>query len=70
VLAASSYGIFLGFLASRHAHLLAQPPHERLDRKLADIYVAWRRTTCSDSAVANDLHQLRRALGYLCPSSD
>ena len=36
MLAASSYGIFLGFLASRHAHLLAQPPHERLDRKLAE----------------------------------
>jgi len=42
----------------------------RLDRELAEIYVAWRRTTCSDAAVANDLHQLRRALGYLCPSSD
>src|SRR5262245_46363589 len=41
-----------------------------LDRALAEIYVAWRRTTCSDAAVANDLHLLRRALGYMCPGSD
>src|SRR5262245_16683166 len=66
----SSYGIFLGFLTSRHADLLTRPPAARLDRPLAEIYVAWRRTTCSDAAVANDLHQLRRAIGYMCPGSD
>src|SRR5262245_38519212 len=66
----SSYGIFLGFLASGHADLLACSPNRRLDRGLAEIYVAWRRTTCSDAALANDLHQLRRALGYMCPGPD
>jgi integrase len=60
----------MGFLASRHADLLACPPAERLDRGLAEIYVAWRCTTCGDAALANDLHQLRRALGYMCPGSD
>jgi integrase len=66
----SSYGIFLGFLASRHAHLLTRRPATRLDRRLAEIYVAWRRTTCGDAALANDLHQLRRVLGYMCPGSN
>jgi len=66
----SSYGIFLGFLTGRHADLLTRPPAARLDRRLAEIYVAWRRTTCSDAALANDLHQLRRALSYMCPGSD
>jgi integrase/recombinase XerD len=63
----SSYGIFLGFLASRHVDLLGRPPSARLDRGLA---VAWRRTTCSDAALAHHLHLLRRALGYMCPGSD
>jgi integrase len=66
----SSYGIFLGFLASRRADLLTCPAATRLDRVLAEIYAAWRRTTCSDAALANDLHLLRRALGYMCPGSD
>src|SRR5262245_50301874 len=63
----SSYGIFLGFLASRHADLLTLPPAARLDRGFAESYGAWRRNTCSDAALANDLHQLRRALSYMCP---
>jgi integrase/recombinase XerD len=66
----SSYGIFLGFLASRHPNLLTRPPAARLDRGLAEIYVAWRRITCSDAALANDLHLLRRAHSYMCPGSD
>ena len=66
----SSYGIFLGFLATRHADLLTRPPGRRLDHALAEIYVAWRRTTCSDAALANDLHQLRRDLSYICPGCD
>jgi integrase/recombinase XerD len=58
-------------LASKHANnLFTRPPAARLDRRLAEIYVAWRRTTCSDAALANDLHQLRRALSYMCPGSD
>src|SRR5262249_60376786 len=63
----SSYGIFLGFLAIKHANLFTRPPAARLDRRLAEIYVAWRRTTCSDAALANDLHQLRHALSYMSP---
>jgi hypothetical protein len=66
----SSYGIFLGFLASRHADLLGRPPDARLDRGLAEIYVAWRRTTCGDAALAGDLHRLRRALSFMCPGFD
>jgi integrase/recombinase XerD len=66
----SSHGIFLGFLASRHAELLGRPPAARLDRGLTEIYVAWRRTTCGDAALASDLHLLRRALGYICPGAD
>jgi integrase/recombinase XerD len=66
----SSYGIFLGFLSRKHVDVLGRPPATRLDRELAEIYVAWRRTTCGDAALASDLHLLRRALGFICPGSD
>jgi hypothetical protein len=66
----SSYGIFLGYLSNHGPDLLTQDPALRLDRSLLEKYIAWRRTTCRDAALANDLHLLRRALGYLCPSAD
>ena len=66
----SSYGIFLGFIAKNHSELFVRPPTARLDRELAMEYVAWRRTTCGEVTLANDLHLLRRALGYMYPSAD
>src|SRR4051812_27894214 len=56
-------------LRSSYSNLLTRHPALRLDRSLLEKYVAWRRTTCGDAALANDLHLLRRALGYLCPSA-
>jgi integrase len=66
----SSYGIFLGFIARNHSELFVRPPATRLDRELAAEYLAWRRTTCANVTLANDLHLLRRALGYMCPTAD
>jgi integrase/recombinase XerD len=65
-----SYGRFLGFLSIKHPCLLVRPPGERIDRKLITNYVAWRRRSCGDSAIAIDLHHLRLAAGFICPGSD
>jgi integrase/recombinase XerD len=65
-----SYGRFLGFLSIKHLGLLARPPGERVDRKIIANYVAWRRRSCGDSAIAIDLHHLRLAVGFICPGSD
>jgi hypothetical protein len=32
--------------------------------------VTWRRRACGDTAIAIDLHHLRLALGYICPSME
>jgi hypothetical protein len=42
----------------------------RLDHELAVEFLAWRRTTCGNVTLANDLHLLRRAIGYMCPTED
>jgi integrase/recombinase XerD len=65
-----SYGRFLGFLSIKHRGLLARPPGERIDRKVITNYVAWRRRSCGDSAIAIDLHHLRLAVGFICPGGD
>lgn len=62
----ASYGRFLGFVSSKHPHLLSRPPKSRPDRKIIADYVAFRRQTCSETGIAIDLHHLRLALGYIC----
>jgi len=66
----ASYGRVLGFLAAKHPLLLDRPPEARLDRKMIEQYVAFRRPSCSESAIATDLHHLRLALGFICPTAD
>jgi integrase/recombinase XerD len=66
----ASYGRFLGFVSSNHPHVLDRPPDMRLDRDLIAGYVAFRRRTCSEAGIAIDLHHLRLALCYICPTAD
>jgi hypothetical protein len=66
----SSYGIWLGFLLAKHTERLTRSPSERIDRELAAEYVAWRRQTCGDRALAADLNRLRLAIGYLGAGAD
>src|ERR1700683_5531948 len=61
----ASYGRFLGFLAAKHPLLLDRPPEARLNRKMIEQYVAFRRPSCSESGMATDLHLLRLALGFI-----
>jgi integrase/recombinase XerD len=65
-----SYARFLGFLSLHHQDLLILPPDARIDRHIVTEYVAWRRRSCGDMAVAIDLHHLRGALRLICPGSD
>jgi integrase/recombinase XerD len=65
-----SYGRFLGFVSTERHGLLACKPDGRVDRETVAEYVNWRRRTCGDAAIAIDLHHLRLALGYICPSTD
>ena len=66
----ASYGRFLGFVSSKHPHLLNCPPETRPDRNIIADYVAFRRQTCSESGIAIDLHHLRLALGYICRATN
>ena len=65
-----SYRRFLGFLSAKHPKLLALPPAERIDRRIAAEYVAWRRRSCGDISLAADLGSLGGTLKLLCPNTD
>jgi integrase len=65
-----SYGRFLGFLSAKHPKLMALPPEERIDQRLAAEYVAWRRRSCGDISLATDLSSLCGTLKLLCPHTD
>jgi integrase/recombinase XerD len=65
-----SYGRFLGFVSTERNCLLECKPDVRVDRETVAEYVTWRRRACGDAAIAIDLHHLRLALGYICPSMD
>jgi len=65
-----SYGRFLGFVSTERNGLLDCKPDARVDRETIAEYVTWRRRACGDTAIAIDLHHLRLALGYICPSMD
>ena len=65
-----SYGRFLGFVSTERNGLLDCKPDERVDRETIAEYVTWRRRACRDAAIAIDLHHLRLALGYICPSME
>jgi integrase/recombinase XerD len=65
-----SYGRFLGFVSTERNGLLNCKPDKRVDRETIADYVTWRRRTCGDAAVVIDLHHLRLALGYICPSME
>ena len=65
-----SYGRFLGFVSTERNCLLECKPDVRVDRETVAEYVTWRRRACGDTAIAIDLHHLRLALGYICPSME
>ena len=65
-----SYGRFLGFLSAKHLKLMTFPPEERIDRRMAAEYVAWRRRSCGDISLAADLGSLCGTLKLLCPNTD
>jgi hypothetical protein len=66
----TSYGRFLGFLWAKHAKLMTLPPEERIDRRIAAEYVAWRRRSCGEISLAADLGSLRGTLKLICPDTD
>jgi integrase/recombinase XerD len=66
----ASYGRFLGFVSSKHPHVLNCPPETRPDRNIIADYVTFRRQTCSETGIAIDLHHLRLARGYICPATN
>ena len=49
---------------------LSHPPEARIDRTTLAEYVAWRRTSCEESALVYDLQALRDALKLIAPSTD
>jgi hypothetical protein len=65
-----SYGRFLGFLSVKHPKHMALPPEERIDRRIAAEYVAWRRRSCGDISLAADLGSLCGTLKLLCPNTE
>jgi integrase len=65
----ASYGRFLGFLSGNHPKLVALLPEERIDRRIAAEYVAWRRGSCGDISLAADLCSLCGTLKLLCPNT-
>src|SRR5262249_46070723 len=65
-----SYARFLRFISANCLHLLELSPEARIDRLIVAEYVAWRRRSCRDGAVAVDLGGLRGALRFICPSTD
>jgi integrase len=65
-----SYARFLGFVAARRSQLLACPPEARLDREIIADYVAFRRQSCGAAGIVIDLHHLRLALRFICPTTD
>jgi integrase len=65
-----SYGRFLGFLSGNYPNLIAQPAEERIDRRIAAEYVAWRRRSCGAISLAADLSSLCGTLKLLCPNTD
>jgi integrase len=65
-----SYARFLGFISANRADLLDLPPEARIDRNIVADYVAWRRRSCGDVAIAIDLNHLRGALRLVCHGLD
>jgi hypothetical protein len=65
-----SYARFLGFVAANRPQLLASPPETRLDREIIADYVAFRRPSCGVAGIVIDLHHLRLALRFICPTTD
>jgi integrase/recombinase XerD len=65
-----SYARILGFISTNRQDLLDLPPNTRIDRFIVADYVAWRRRSCTDVAVAIDLDHLRGALKLICPGLD
>lgn len=65
-----SYGRFLGFISAFRPYWLSRPPEARIDRATVAEYVAWRRRSWEQSALAYDLRALRDALKLISPSVD
>jgi hypothetical protein len=65
-----SYARYLGFISANRPDLLDLPPEARIDRDIVADYVAWRRRSCGDGAIAIDLDHLRGALRLVCGGID
>jgi integrase/recombinase XerD len=65
-----SYGRFLRFISANHQDLVTRPPDGRIDRCIVTEYIAWRKRSCGDMAVAIELGHLRGALRVICPDVD
>jgi integrase/recombinase XerD len=66
----SSYGRFLGFLATQKNGLLAYPPALRANPMIVEDYVIWRRQFCRGRGVAIDMEKLYHAFRCICPHID
>ena len=65
-----SYGRFLGFISAFRPDWLSRPPEARIDRATVAEYVAWRRRSWEQSALAYDLRAPRDALKLISPNVD
>jgi integrase/recombinase XerD len=65
-----SYARFLGFISVFHPDWLARPPEARIDRATVAEYVSWRRVSCEERALADDLRTFRDALKLIAPDRD
>jgi integrase len=65
-----TYGRFLGFLAHVENAPLDQPPALPLDRETIRRFVDYRRRSCQDCTIANELRDIKLVLGIIYPEAD
>jgi integrase len=66
----TSYARYLGFLAGHDPERLQFAPPARVDPDSIKAFVEHLRQSCRDTSVASLLHNLRLALGFICPQYD
>jgi integrase len=66
----SACGRFLRYLNLEGCELDVEAPEKHINAKVLTTYVDYRRASCSDRAIAIDLHHLRLALRLIFPQVD
>ena len=66
----AAFGRFLGFLRRQHRLLNHATPEQQVNPAVAAEYVQYRRSACSEPAIATELHHLRLALRLVYPGVD